>query len=613
MKQISLFILLLIATATQAVYGQTGCSSSACAATTLNISTGFNQSTSTYQTPLAIESNWTFIAAPPSAGITFPAPCWDIAPNGAWASFPNAKWVSPFQSNAYGTNNPAPQPTFDFQRCFCVCQNNNVRIRFDLLVDDGAIIYLDGNQIASAMLGYQFQWNRRLIFDSTFALTAGQHCLTVSLRNTGGVAMGFAVDGFITGANLLSPLCCNTTGSICGTKLNDSDCDGNVSPATDLGLSGWTIVLKDNLGNIIATQVTDNQGNYCFTGLTPGNYSVSEVNQAGWTQTFPSGSGVHNITLTSGSVATALFGNCQPIVIPPCDFKLGMDAKINNCGVNFTADISGLPAGYQVVSTSWTFGDGYSSTELNPTHFYSTTGGYVVCLKVTIFNGKECCTREICRDLKIEKACEGECKIDAEIGFSIDERNCIYNFSSNILYTGLPIGSWFWDFGDGTTGTGSNPSHQYATSGTYKVCLTLFASDRERCCFKTFCTEIKVECRERELKRTINTPTGKADIKTTNKIQSAITITDKNVIILNQNVPNPFAESTVIAYSIPAKFSKAQITFTNTDGKVIKTHDILEKGQGQLTVFANDLSTGVYVYTLVVDGTVIDSKRMVKQ
>ena len=33
--------------------------------------------------------------------------------------------------------------------------------------------------------------------------------------------------------------------------------------------------------------------------------------------------------------------------------------------------------------------------------------------------------------------------------------------------------SWIWDFGDSQTGTGMNPSHSYAASGTYIVCLTI--------------------------------------------------------------------------------------------------------------------------------------------
>jgi hypothetical protein len=91
-----------------------------------------------------------------------------------------------------------------------------------------------------------------------------------------------------------------------------------------------------------------------------------------------------------------------------------------------------------------------------------------------------------------------------------------------------------------------------------------------------------------------------------------VDLSDKNVIILNQNVPNPFAESTVITYNIPVDFKKAQINFSTTDGKIIRSVDITSKGEGRLNVFANDLTNGLYTYTLIVDGKVIDTKKMVK-
>ncbi len=95
---------------------------------------------------------------------------------------------------------------------------------------------------------------------------------------------------------------------------------------------------------------------------------------------------------------------------------------------------------------------------------------------------------------------------------------------------------------------------------------------------------------------------------TTQKVE----LTDKNAVVLNQNVPNPFAESTVITYQIPGEFSKAQILFTSVDGNIIKVVDIKEKGKGTLNVYANDLTNGLYKYTLVVDGKTIDTKSLIK-
>ncbi|MFN4233520.1 MAG: T9SS type A sorting domain-containing protein [Bacteroidia bacterium] len=64
---------------------------------------------------------------------------------------------------------------------------------------------------------------------------------------------------------------------------------------------------------------------------------------------------------------------------------------------------------------------------------------------------------------------------------------------------------------------------------------------------------------------------------------------------------------------LPDNVKKAQILFYNAEGKLINSVELSQKGKGQLNVFAVDLSTGIYTYTLVIDGKAIDSKRMIKK
>lgn len=91
-----------------------------------------------------------------------------------------------------------------------------------------------------------------------------------------------------------------------------------------------------------------------------------------------------------------------------------------------------------------------------------------------------------------------------------------------------------------------------------------------------------------------------------------IELSNKDNIVLNQNVPNPFAESTVITFSIPESVQKAQIHFYDGTGKLINSVVLVERGSGRLNVFANDLSSGIYTYSLVADGQVVSTKRMMK-
>ncbi len=93
----------------------------------------------------------------------------------------------------------------------------------------------------------------------------------------------------------------------------------------------------------------------------------------------------------------------------------------------------------------------------------------------------------------------------------------------------------------------------------------------------------------------------------------AVTLSNRNSIVLDQNVPNPFAEQTVINFSIPATVVKAQIHFYDGNGKLIQSVDVADRGLGAITVFGSDLSKGVYTYTLVADGQIVATKKMMKQ
>lgn len=66
---------------------------------------------------------------------------------------------------------------------------------------------------------------------------------------------------------------------------------------------------------------------------------------------------------------------------------------------------------------------------------------------------------------------------DVDFSFCVegDEYSTDYYYVSTIQFTNTSAksGAVTWDFGDGTTSTEANPTHKYATSGTYDVTLTL--------------------------------------------------------------------------------------------------------------------------------------------
>jgi hypothetical protein len=86
--------------------------------------------------------------------------------------------------------------------------------------------------------------------------------------------------------------------------------------ATRPGLPGWTVELS---GTVTASMQTDATGHYLFSGLASGTYTVCEVLQSAWHETFPtsgtaclSGFG-YTFTLSTGNSASFVnFGNTTP-------------------------------------------------------------------------------------------------------------------------------------------------------------------------------------------------------------------------------------------------------------------------------------------------------------
>jgi len=80
---------------------------------------------------------------------------------------------------------------------------------------------------------------------------------------------------------------------------------------------------------------------------------------------------------------------------------------------------------------------------------------------------------------------------------------------------------------------------------------------------------------------------------------------------LDQNIPNPFTNSTTIGYSLPGKFSSAQMIITDKNGKQLKQINVSGPGKGTISVDASILASGAYSYSLYVDGKLIATKQMV--
>lgn len=101
-------------------------------------------------------------------------------------------------------------------------------------------------------------------------------------------------------------------------------------------------------------------------------------------------------------------------------------------------------------------------------------------------------------------------------------------------------------------------------------------------------------------------PTFKAQARTADATGIEAVVTT-----LYQNTPNPFTESTLIQCDIAESVANANLYIYNMNGEQITEFVITERGSTSVTIDGGSLSAGMYLYALVADGQVIDTKRMI--
>ncbi len=121
-------------------------------------------------------------------------------------------------------------------------------------------------------------------------------------------------------------------------------------------------------------------------------------------------------------------------------------------------------SGLSYDSYAWDFGDGTISTEISPEHTYAGTGPYEACLTVTT----AMCSATACNWIYLGPS-------DVPCGTLLQPAIGVIQYEKTIAVFDQSITSGMnssitWDFGDGTTATGSPIIHTYDNEGLYAVC-----------------------------------------------------------------------------------------------------------------------------------------------
>lgn len=91
-------------------------------------------------------------------------------------------------------------------------------------------------------------------------------------------------------------------------------------------------------------------------------------------------------------------------------------------------------------------------------------------------------------------------------------------------------------------------------------------------------------------------------------------LSSKDVILeteLFQNDPNPFKEKTIIACTVAESIRSAVLYVYDMQGKQIAEYPVDGRGKTSVTIEGGSLDAGIYLYSLVADGKVVDTKRMI--
>ncbi|HEY0160800.1 MAG TPA: PKD domain-containing protein [Thermoanaerobaculia bacterium] len=116
----------------------------------------------------------------------------------------------------------------------------------------------------------------------------------------------------------------------------------------------------------------------------------------------------------------------------------------------------------------WSFGDGTTSSEQNPSKHYALPGSYPVAL--TIFRNSDSATTAKTIDVT-----QATVPVTPTVVAAFDMSAQTVATGTNVSFTDQSLGNptqWSWSFGDGATANSRNPVHAYAAPGTYMVTLT---------------------------------------------------------------------------------------------------------------------------------------------
>jgi PKD repeat protein len=273
---------------------------------------------------------------------------------------------------------------------------------------------------------------------------------------------------------------------------------------------------------------------------------------------------------------TIVDSNCNPNpTMQYCD-SVVITTSIPPCQASFTYNANGTSVNFINTSTSdsttaslwqWDFGDGTNSNNNEPEHIYAAPGTYYVCLFVVDFTACPTSpTMQYCDSVTVYAPCQ------ASYNYTVNGGTVQFTNTSSSDST--TSDQFYYDFGDGTYSSSTNPAHTYTSVGTYYVCLLVVDFDCNPNPTMQYCDSIT--------------------------ISSLVGIDDNQVSITNTSLfPNPVKDFIHLRFN-SLKTQKITIHFYNILGSLIETQTkIVAKGENTSTFNVTAFSNGAYFVSIL--------------
>ncbi len=236
---------------------------------------------------------------------------------------------------------------------------------------------------------------------------------------------------------------CLTAGSICGTSQPfcqpvTLSCAAPTSGFT-LQISGLSINLSDQ-----------STGGATGWSWSFGNGSTASVQNPSFSYTQP---GTYTVCLIASSACGVGQEFCQNVTVSCAPPTAGFSGQSNGLTLQLSDQSTG-----GVTAWSWSFGNGGTSSQQNPSVTFTQPGTYTVCLTSFSVCGASV---PFCQQITVN------CAVPTG-NFSIQSNGLTVNLQD--MSSGGAT-QWSWIFGNGSTSSQQNPSVTYAQPGTYTICL----------------------------------------------------------------------------------------------------------------------------------------------